>query len=581
MKYFLAICLLTACLCPAQTTPGRGNVRTAKPQVSASAVYPNASAVYPYVDVRAYGAVGDGKAGGGCSITGGTAVLTCASGTFSPADITTPPKVITISEAGTATGCTAGHPNGKCPFKSTISAYTDSAHVKLAANAINTASEASILFGTNNLAAFQAAMDLAGNTQTSTFEIYIPHALGQGTGSTITFPGCYLIDGAIKMPNSSYNQFKWVRVRGDGNNASQICQADWTKDVFHIVYPATAGTEFWFKDFGIAGPGNYYAPSGIHCANCAAMRVEGMWFTGFQAAILADPSANGYGTQLLKIWGNTFEFTYSVLKWNKDTQGKNLMLDMHDNMIDISSFNWAPDGNGNPLHPYSVDLNQVPSAKIFDNFFWGAGRGIRCIDCADLDVHNNDFMFMPISLLGDSPAAYGYQNLSLSGTGTGNARRQNIHDNHFSSSNSEAVDVVGNVAATFYHNQYSTNPVNKKTQPYMSITAINGANTLNITNEWIDASASPAISVAAGSLAAGSIISDNYFASDITTPISVAAGSVASRVYVALRSGETAGGKADFAGYQVNGISGFTGTKKVGSCVLTISSGIITNITGC
>ncbi len=35
------------------------------------------------------------------------------------------------------------------------------------------------------------------------------------------------------------------------------------------------------------------------------------------------------------------------------------------------------------------------------------------------------------------------------------------------------------------------------------------------------------------------------------------------------------------AGYKYNGTAGFTGTKKAGSCVLTIQGGIITNVTGC
>lgn len=201
-----------------------------------------------------------------------------------------------------------------------------------------------------------------------------------------------------------------------------------------------------------------------------------------------------------------------------------MFLDMHDNMIDIGSFNWAVKGDGTNLYPYSIDLNTVYAAKIYGNFFWGDGRGIRCIDCPDLDVSNNDFTYMPDSLGGDRPAHYGFQNLSLSGTGTGHARRQNIHDNHFSSSNSEAVEVVGNVAASFYHNQYSSKSATVgKTQRYMTITATNGANTLSISNEWIDASGSPAISIASGALGAGSIISGTYFTHGITTPISIQA----------------------------------------------------------
>jgi hypothetical protein len=124
------------------------------------------------------------------------------------------------------TGCTAGHPNGKCPFKTTISAYTDSAHVTLAANVISTVTNMPVLFGTDNRAAIQAAIDFSANTQTSEFDVYIPHALGQGTGHSVNFPGCYLVDGTIIFPNSARNQFKWVHVRGDGNTASMLCEAD-------------------------------------------------------------------------------------------------------------------------------------------------------------------------------------------------------------------------------------------------------------------------------------------------------------------------------------------------------------------
>ena len=308
-----------------------------------------------------------------------------------------------------------------------------------------------------------------------------------------------------------------------------------------------------------------------------------MWFNGFQAGILADVDSKGYGTQLLKIWGNTFEYSYSALKWS--SAPGNSFLDMHDNMIDIGSFNWALNGSGSPLYPYSIDLGMVYAAKIYGNFFWGDGRGIRCIDCSDLDVYDNDFTFMGNSLIagedGDRGHFYGYQNLFVSGKGAGYASRQTIHNNHFSSSNSEAVDVAGNVTAQFSGNTYTWNPCCSSGRPYMSVTAKNGVNTLRVNDEWIDASTSPAINVASGSLGSGSIISDNYFASSITTPISVAAGNVDSGVYVALHSGETAGSKANFAGYEVNGIIGFTGTKKVGSCVLTISGGIITNVTGC
>lgn len=41
------------------------------------------------------------------------------------------------------------------------------------------------------------------------------------------------------------------------------------------------------------------------------------------------------------------------------------------------------------------------------------------------------------------------------------------------------------------------------------------------------------------------------------------------------------GGQANPAAFSVNGVPGFTGSKTVGSCTITVSSGIVTNITGC
>jgi len=139
-----------------------------------------------------------------------------------------------------------------------------------------------ILFGNDNRSAFQAAIDFASNKNTSEFDIYIPHALGQGTSSSVGSPGCYLIDGTIKLPDSTQSEYKWVRLRGDGNTASMLCEADWTKDLIQASYTTGAGTEFWFKDFGLSGPGNYYNPSGIHCTRCPAARSKGCGLTGFR-----------------------------------------------------------------------------------------------------------------------------------------------------------------------------------------------------------------------------------------------------------------------------------------------------------
>ena len=581
MKYFLATCLLSACLCSAQAMPSlRHNILGNFAPLQSQA---GPTAVSSYVDVHAYGAIGDGQRKAGCSVSAGSPTLTCPNGTFVPADTG---KVVTVAFAGAATGCkayaTQHNTAGACWLKTKIQHYTDSAHVTMAASATTSAPSTAIQFGTDNRAAIQAAVDMGTNTQVAEFDVYIPHAVGQGvTGPPYSnFPGCYVVDGTIYLPDPAFSQFRFVRIRGDGNQASLICGADPSQDVFSVQTAFTAATEYWFKDFGIAYAGNYLGTSLIHCHRCVQIRIEGMWLSEAQKAFWADVAKNEDGTQLVRFHGNVCEYTFSCIYWTRDkTAGRtvNQFLDAYDNVLDITAPGWALDSSGGRLNSYGFDLNKVDAANIHDNIFWGGGRGILCVDCADLEVHSNDFTYMPSTLLRDSPGGYGYHNLSLRGTGIHHAVRNNVHDNHFASANSEAVEVAGDVGAAFHGNHYTYTGA---AQPYMAITAAKGANQLAVTNEIINTCASPCITVAAGALEPPSVISDNSFPSSVTTPIAIA-GTLASGVYVAQHSGDAAGNNANFAGYQVNGTSGFTGTKKVGSCVLTISGGIITNVTGC
>ena len=227
--------------------------------------------------------------------------------------------------------------------------------------------------------------------------------------------------------------------------------------------------------------------------------------------------------------------------------------------------------------PWEFDLNYVQYVDIGDTQYWGSiGRGFQCTGCTGVNYHDNDHVLGAQDVFGIGSTQVGYQNVSLSGV-TG----ADVHDNQFASYNAEGVDLVGNNSSVNFHGNTYKNIPGQTAQTYIVITATDGTNSaVQVTDEIISSCASPCITVASGSLAAPSDISGNIFASGITTPIFVAGG-LDSGVYVALHSGETAGSKANFAGYEVNGISGFTGTKKVGSCVLTISGGIITSITGC
>ena len=501
--------------------------------------------LYPIVDVRAYRAVGDGKLIAGGATAAGSTLVTAPSGSFAAGDVG---KTIVISEAGTATGCIAGHANAMCPFKSTIASFVDSSHVNMAAPATSTTGSELILFGTDNRAAIQAAIDLPNYPMTSEYDIYIPHALGNGTAGPpyAAFPGCYLIDGTIEFPNSTHDQFKWIRMRGDGNEASTLCEAQWNADLIHVQAANVGGTELWFKDFGVYGTPGYFDRAGIHCQRCMETRIEGIWFSNWQKAIWYDVDSSGNGSQILRASGNTFELTYNAVKWEPYTGTFSNWMDFHDNLIDIGSFNDALDSSGNPFYPFAIEINKVSSAEIFDNYFWGLGRGIKAVDSTDLNIHDNDLTFLGNALGGTgSVYRYGYQNISLSGTGAHLTQRASIHDNHFGSTNGEAIDIVGDANASFHGNSYAYQAGTP--QSYMIVAAFNGANTLGISGELVTSCASPCITVASGALGAGSIISGNSFASSIATPISIT-GSLPSGAYAALNSGDIAGGSGAFAG---------------------------------
>ncbi|MFB3915148.1 MAG: hypothetical protein ACE14M_00340 [Terriglobales bacterium] len=85
----------------------------------------------PWVDVRAFGAIGDAKVATDCWMTSGSAVLTCASNHFTAQDVG---KVIGVWGAGAASSAFVK------PLASTIAAYTSATQVTLA----NTASTSNV-----------------------------------------------------------------------------------------------------------------------------------------------------------------------------------------------------------------------------------------------------------------------------------------------------------------------------------------------------------------------------------------------------------------------------------------------------
>jgi hypothetical protein len=103
---------------------------------------------------EAYGAKADGVVIYDAAITSGLAVLTSATANFTAGDVG---KQILIAAAGAATGSTFG------TLATTISGFTNSTTVTLAANATTTVASGPAVYGTDDTAAIKSAVTAATN----------------------------------------------------------------------------------------------------------------------------------------------------------------------------------------------------------------------------------------------------------------------------------------------------------------------------------------------------------------------------------------------------------------------------------
>lgn len=123
------------------TSDASGNA-TWQPPASSTPAY-----AFP---VSSYGAKGDGKMVTDGAMTSGSAALACITSTpFAAGDVG---KAIMVKGAG---------PTGITTLVTTVSGFTDSGHLTLAATASTTISGATVMWATDDTAAFQAAVNAA------------------------------------------------------------------------------------------------------------------------------------------------------------------------------------------------------------------------------------------------------------------------------------------------------------------------------------------------------------------------------------------------------------------------------------
>ena len=452
-----------------------------------------ASAAFPEIDIRAFGAVGDGQiAGPGCAISAGSHTLTCPAGTFVSGDVG---KAIWVEGAGAATGCGV---HVTCPLLTTISGYSSSATVTVTAAATTTLTTGYIEWGTDNTAAIQAAVDLAASPNALQHAIYVPHILGQSSGRF----GCYAITGTIQLPESTMLRNKFVTLHGDGNLASAICELRLGTPIITDTFIHQAGTGTILRGLGFVGPPNYADVMGnaIECNYCIFIQVDHNWFTGWTNSINMDQVGGVTGGELIYTF-NVCEESIRCIYWHGSSGHPGTTLVATNNTFDVMY-----NGTG-----YAVDLQYVTGIQEgYNTYGPNIGSGIKCDHCSSFNFGNDDF----------SQQEWGAtaQNLYLS-----NSTNGVVHNNRFYSVATEAVDLAGNNASILFDgNTYGY--IGATARPYMSWTATNGANAgITVTNETIDSCASPCISVASGAMA-NSVISRNYFAASIATPVTVTGG---------------------------------------------------------
>lgn len=179
-----------------------------------------------------YGAKGDGKSVTTGAISSGQSSLTASGADFSLSDVG---KAITVRGAG-ASGAA---------LTTTISGFTDSTNITLAANASNTVSGAAVSWGTDDTLAFQKALNYAGPQG---LPVFIPKPSSH-----------YVLTAAL-------NLYAWcgLGVRGDNWETTEIRQYSDDTPIFRWPVDNTHSQTFESLRLTWANPQTYrIGPSSV------------------------------------------------------------------------------------------------------------------------------------------------------------------------------------------------------------------------------------------------------------------------------------------------------------------------------
>jgi len=195
-KSFALILILTWVAFVGPHRPRTGTVPLSLSNVERSV---KSEAGKPVVDVRGYGVVGDGRVAVDCSISSGSAIVTCSTAHFVAGDV------------GKSVGMWGAGPTVlKAPtsyvtaLSTTIASYRSATEITLATSASNTANPSiHLVWGTNNYTAINTAIATANALHPTGYSLFFP--AGYYLTPTIDFPcgaigtfGAYVCKTATK-----------------------------------------------------------------------------------------------------------------------------------------------------------------------------------------------------------------------------------------------------------------------------------------------------------------------------------------------------------------------------------------------
>ena len=329
--------------------------------VPVASVQDVSTANFPVMDLRNYGLKGDGVLLSTCSITAGQAIVTCTGSSFSANDVG---KGAFFQSAG-ASGAY---------LNSTIASYQSSTQVTLAAAAASTVSNGSFWYGTDNTAAWCAAMNC--NSANPPNHIFSPQP-----GRTVLLPrGTYFLTGTVYTRNND-------NLIGAGQAATQVLLFNPTNamNLLCVGSNASAGSNTCTQDSGTQN-----------------LDVEGiLWGTPENASQICINPLTYSGWEIKNNW---FECgTAIVIQGNIGSIIGNTFDSSTSNGIIVRGD--GEDYGNNPSHSILISDNQ---------FFANRWSAIQVDGASSVQIHHNNILYAKqYSVIVASPEGYTTHRLDI------------------------------------------------------------------------------------------------------------------------------------------------------------------------